>query len=273
MSDMNQDPESRRDGDPLDDELLHDVRHLDAGGDEISPDIDNDDDLQQPAQKRKLLPLVIAGVIALLMLGFGGMVLFGDNFRQAQEMPFGGPVNVPVQEQVSTPIDPPVPTPVLTQNEGHVMPPGEPLGPQSINDVSHEGDALGVLKVAPVPVVAPVTDPAMAERLTQLEARLVSLDEKQAALEKRFEVAAAQRKQTSTVAKTVRKPPEPIKESRDKARVEGYSLQAIIPGQAWVAIGGQTVVVHVGDDLPSGDKVRSIDPDKHEVVTAGGVIR
>jgi len=52
-----------------------------------------------------------------------------------------------------------------------------------------------------------------------------------------------------------------------------YSLQAVIPGQAWVNTGSGLIAVNVGDRLPNGAKITAIDADANVVHTTLGDIR
>ncbi len=59
-----------------------------------------------------------------------------------------------------------------------------------------------------------------------------------------------------------------------KVSVDGYRLKGVMPGMAWIAgIDGRLMTVNVGDVLPGGAVVQSIDAERHMVMTTAGGIQ
>lgn len=243
--------------------ILSDVREsLREPAEDPEFDLDSEE-VVVASQKRKVLPLIIAGVVGVIVLLVVLLVVFGES--KTQEIPFG---------QVGQPIAT-APYPVQLQSMESQAPIPEPVPPVPL-------DASGVVTPGIPEIVdadSSVKPPAqmsaemvsLLARVSQVESQYSELIERFKDLEKKVDTP---RKQAQTrVVAPVKKAATQNQQKAVEGVMAGYSLQAIIPGQAWISLGRESVVVHVGDVLPSGAKVRSIEPDKHEVVTTYGVIR
>lgn len=239
-------------------------------------------ELEPTPEKRKLVPLIIAGAVSVVLLVAVGLIVknsfFPDTAPKSQ-MPFGDLPQAGAQQQLP-PVQQQAAMPMFPANPQATAQKDEPSATTSLASAPNTAASAPMQTSAPAADATAAGTRLQAEALAEINEQLTGLQTRVAALESAASNSKAKQRPpaASGAASVVREPkaaavkrPAP---TADGAGLSDFSIKAVIPGQAWVTQrSGVVHVVQVGDALPGGGVVKEIDPDKGRVVTTAGVVQ